>query len=287
MPRHSQKNQVKWGGLFSLPAMLFFSAFFLLPLIALGFRSFFETTGAGAWTFSLATYQEIFTDPYHLGLMWRTVKLSAITTCVSLLLAFPVALHLRQMSSRMRALVTLAVLSPLLTSVIVRTLAWLVLLGPQGTINRALISIGWQPYQLMYNDVGVVIGLTHVFLGYMILSLMATLDRVDDNILLAASNLGANRWAVLWHVIIPLSLPGMLTGAVLVFTMSASTYATPVLLGGSKAKVLAAEIYDLAINYLEFGMAAGMAVVLLLGVASMVFCVTRYVEGGRRKVIFE
>ena len=272
--------------LLSAPTLLFIGFLFLLPNGLLIANSFIVEKGPDAGHFTLAVYREFFGDPYNWGLIWRTVKLSLITTLLSLVLAFPVALHLRQMSPRARSLVSLVLLAPLLTSVVVRTLAWVILLGPRGVINTALIGMGLNPLPLIYNDFGVVVGLTHVFFGYMALSLMTSLSRIDDNLLLAAGNLGANRWVILREIVLPLSRPGMLAGSILVFTMSASTYATPALLGGTGSKLMATEIYDLAINYLEWRSAGAISFVLFLGVMAITFGVTYLAERGRGKVIF-
>lgn len=272
--------------LLSLPALVFIGVLFLLPAVFLVAGGFFAPEGPNAGHLTLKLYRDFFSDSYNWGLMRRTVVLSFITTVVSLLLAFPVALHMRQMSPRARSIITLLIVSPLLTSVVVRTLAWVILLGPRGVINNALLAVGLSPVALIYNDTGVVIGLTHVFFGYMALSLMASISRIDDNLLLAASNLGASRWVILREIIIPLSLPGMLAGSILVFTMSASTYATPALLGGTGSKQMATEIYDLAIAYLEWREAGVMAVVLFVIVSVIAFTATYLAERGRGRVIF-
>lgn len=268
--------------LLSGPTLLFIGLLFLLPVGMLVVSSFVSESGE----LTLAIYRDFFSDSYNFEMIWRTVKLSLITTFLSLVLAFPVALHMRQMSPTVRSIVALLILSPLLTSVVVRTLAWVILLGPRGVVNNALIGMGLGPLALMYNEFGVVIGLTHVFFGYMALSLMTSLSRIDDNLLLAASNLGASNWVIVRRIIIPLSRPGMLAGSILVFTMSASTYATPALLGGSSSKMLATEIYDLAMNYLEWKEAGAIALVLFLGVSIIAFSVTYLAERGRGKVLF-
>ena len=273
--------------LLSLPTLLFIGFLFLLPTGLLVANSFIADKGAEAGHFTLAVYREFLSDPYNLNLLWRSVKLSAITTLASLVLAFPVALHMRQMSARARGIVSLALIAPLLTSVVVRTLAWVILLGPKGVINNALASLGISPIALIYNDFGIVIGLTHVYFGYMVMSLMTSLSRIDDNLLLAASNLGANRWVILRDVVIPLSRPGILAGSILVFTMSASTYATPALLGGSQSRLMATEIYDLAINYLDWREAGAASLVLFVAVTLLAFGASYLAERGRGKVIFK
>jgi len=271
----------------SLPLLILISAFFFLPILMLAASSFVVGTAENGRRFTSDIYWTLLSDRYTTALIFRTIKLSGISTLASLLIAFPVALHLRQMTTRWRSIVTLILLSPMLTSVVVRTLAWVILLGPKGIINNALVFVGLQPLRLIYNEIGIGIGLTHVFLGYMVLALMTSVSKIDENLILAASNLGASRWHIIAKIIIPLSLPGVVAGSILVFTMAASTYATPVLLGGSSVKVMAAEIYDRAINYIEFSEAAALSVILFAIIAAVVYLGTRLAERGRGKVIFQ
>jgi putative spermidine/putrescine transport system permease protein len=273
--------------LLSLPALVFIAVLFVLPVGVLVARSLVTSTPGGGTQLSLSIYARLLGDPYVLLMIWRTFKISAITTLITLFLAFPVALYMRQLTPRARALVAFVMLSPLLTSVVVRTLAWVILLGPRGVLNDGLALIGLGPVALIYNEIGVIIGLTHVFFGYMVLALMASVLKIDENLLLAASNLGAGRWSILWRIIVPLSLPGILAGSVLVFTMSASTYATPALLGGSSAKTIALEIYDLAIAYLEWAEAAALAAILFALICVSVVGATRWAERGRWKSVFQ
>lgn len=268
--------------LLSLPPLVFIGFLFLLPV---GLLLASSVTGkAGALT--LATYGSLLSDSYTLMMIWRTFKLSLITTVVTLVLAFPVALYMRQISPRWRSILAFVMLSPMLTSVVVRTLAWVILLGPKGIVNSGLAVIGLAPVSLIYNETGVIIGLTHVFFGYMVLTLMGSVLTIDENLLLAASNLGAGPWRILWHIVIPQSLPGILAGSILVFTMSASTYATPALLGGSTTKLLGPEIYDLAIAYLEWHEASALATILFVLICLAILGATRWAEHGPWKAIF-
>lgn len=276
---------VPW--LFSLPALAFLGFFLLVPVASLVALSFFKAGPDGGYEFSLALYRDFISDPYSRGMFWTTFKLSLITTVISLVIAFPVALYMRQIAPRWRSLLAFILLSPLLTSVVVRTLAWVILLGPKGVVNAMLTSIGLSPVVLIYNEIGVVIGLVHVFFGYMALTLMSSVLRIDENLLMAASNLGASRWQILWKIIVPLSLPGVLSGSILVFTLSASTYATPTMLGGSSTKLLATEVYDLAINYIEWPEASTVSI-FLFGLVAVVVMVGWWIaESGKRKAVFQ
>lgn len=273
--------------LLSLPALVFLVFLFLIPVVSLVSASFWSGKPGDGGHFTLNVYAKLLADPYNALMIWRTFKMSFVSTVLTLFLAFPVALYMRQVTPPMRLIISFVLLSPLLTSVVVRTLAWIILLAPNGFINNGLNALGIQSVKLIYNEIGVVIGLTHVFFGYMVLALMTSILKIDENLLLAANNLGANRWNVLFKVIIPMSLPGMLAGSILVFTMAASSYATPRLLGGSSNKVLPMEIYDLAINYLEWNDAAALASILFVLITLAVWGTTRLVESGKRRVVFE
>ncbi|MBD1599486.1 ABC transporter permease [Pseudomonas typographi] len=257
-----------------MPALIFIAALFLAPVVQILAGSFVQVH-SGGWTLTAGLYEAFFADAYSWGLLERTLRISAITTLACLVMAFPVALLMRRLSSTQRTVLAILLLSPLLTSVVVRTLAWVILLGPVGLINKTLGVLGIAPVALMYNDVGVIIGLTHVFFGYMLLAITASMLKLDERLMLAAINLGASRWQVLRTIIFPLCLPGVLSGSVLVFTMSASAYIVPVLLGGTATKVMATEVYDLAINYLEWKEAAVVAAVLFVTVWLIVAAVTR------------
>lgn len=271
----------------SFPALAFLSVAFFVPVLNLLFESVFVKLPDGRHVFSLIRYEKLFSDSYTLDIIGRTIEISAITTVVTLVLAFPVALYLRIASPRLRATIVFLLLSPLLTSVVVRTIAWVILLEPQGIVNQILGEFGFGKVKLIYNVTGVIIGLSHVYFGYMFLAIMTSVIKIDENLLLAANNLGAGRWQILGRIIIPLSLPGVLAGCTLVFTMSASSYATPVLLGGSRARVLATEVYDVAIEYLDWPEAATLATVLFVLTWLTIWILTRIVESGRRKVIFQ
>jgi putative spermidine/putrescine transport system permease protein len=271
--------------LLSLPSLIFIGLLFLFPVAALLWTSVVPKVGASGGL-DLSIYDKLLGDPYMRSIIWRTIKLSTITTLASLVLAFPVALHMRYVSPRWRSIIMLVMLSPLLTSAVDRTLAWVILLSPRGILNNGLGFLGLGPVNLIYNEIGVVIGLTHVLFGYMVLSLMTSILKIDENLVLAASNLGASRWQILTKIILPLSLPGMVAGSTLVFTMSASTYVTPALLGGTSTKLMAPEIYDLAIIYLEWRKAAALSTILFVLICFAMWAMTRWAERGRWKAAF-
>src|SRR5258707_5431515 len=143
--------------LFSLPALVFLGLLFIAPVARLILASFSSAKLGVGGHFTLNVYTTLLGDPYIALMIWRTLKLSLVTTVLTLVIAFPVALHLRQVSPRMRLLISFILISPLLTSVVVRTLAWVILLSPRGVMNTAFVSIGFEPVKLIYNELGVII----------------------------------------------------------------------------------------------------------------------------------
>jgi putative spermidine/putrescine transport system permease protein len=269
--------------LLCLPLLVFLAIFFIAPvgqmlLLAL------SPKGEG---YSLALIESVLTDSFYQGIAIRTLRISLITTVVSLVIAYPVAVHLRNVSSRWQSAIILVMVSPLLTSVVVRTLAWVVLLSQRGILNQAFTDVGLPRMRMLYVEGAVVVGLVHVFFGYMVVSLMTSIRKIDENLYTAAANLGASRLRQHLEITVPLSLPGVLTGALLVFILSASAYATPSLLGGLRISMMAVEVFNQAITYLNWPEAAAISIVLFVGIAAIVWSVTRVAEGGKRKVIFQ
>jgi putative spermidine/putrescine transport system permease protein len=271
--------------LLSLPLMVFMAVFFLLPLSHMVLLSF--TPQASTGMPGLHRYIQFLGDSYYQSVALRTLRVGLITTLVTLVMAYPVALLMRTMKSRWQSVIILIVVSPLLTSVVVRTLSWVILLSREGVINHTLAALGLPQLRMIYNEPAMVIGLTHVFFGYMVISLLTALRRIDETLYDAAANLGANRFRMFMEITLPLSLPGVLAGCILSFTLAVSTYATPSLLGGSRVSVLAVEVYNLAIEHLAWADAAMVATVLFLLISSVIWLATALAESGRRRVIFQ
>ena len=269
-----------------LPLLAFLAFYFLLPVGQMMMLAITPEKAGGAFP-TFARFTELFGEPYYQTITMRTLRIAFFTMLLSLVMAYPVAILMRGLNSRWQTVLVLIMVSPLLTSVVVRTLAWVVLLSRRGIFNQVLDALGLPEIRFMYNEAAVVVALTHVFFGYMVISLLTILRRVDDTLYDAASNLGASRFRMFVEITLPLSLPGILAGCMLVFTLAASAYATPALVGGSRISVLAVEVYNLAIQSLAWGDAAAVATVLFLLIAGSMLLMTRVGEGGRRKVIFQ
>lgn len=223
-----------------LPGALFLTVFMVIP-IALIILSTFRTDNG----ISLGGYISFFTDPYTLGILWTTLKLSLITTIICILLGYPAAYYISRTKVSRRGIYLALAIFPLLTSAVVRSFSWMVTLGKNGLINNLLIDMHLidKPIQILYTETSIIIGLVHLFLPLMIISLIGVLENIDGDLVKAAASLGASRFKSFIKVILPLSVPGLLVGSTLVLVGSLTAYATPQLLGGKK-RVLATLLFQ-------------------------------------------
>jgi len=215
---------------------------------------------------TLENYQRFFADPYYLQIALNSLTLSLWVTSITLVLGYPIALFLFRLESRWKSLLLVVTISPLLVSAVVRTYGWIVILGDKGLLNSLLMGLGIldKPLRLINNEIGVIIGLVHILMPYMVLALLAGFGRLDPDLEKAAMSLGARPWVAFLRVTLPLSLPGVALGCLLTFALSISSFVTPTLLGGGRVFLLATEIYDQAIQLLNWPFAASMSILLLI-----------------------
>lgn len=256
----------------SAPALTIFIVMLLVPLILTTLLSFHIYDGIGSFSsdYSLYNYIEIISDPYYHDIFLRTLGLALGTTLLCVIFGVPETLILAKMRSPWRGLFLVIILAPLLISVVVRTLGWAILLDNNGLINQLLIWLGIidEPIRLVFTMIGVVVALTHVLIPFMVISVWASLQKLDPQIAQAGLSLGAKPNVVLRRVIFPQILPGILSGSIIVFALSASAFATPAILGGRRLKVAATAAYDEFLNTLNWPL--GAAIVLILLVANVV-----------------
>lgn len=216
-------------------------------------------------TWELTHYKAFLGDAFYLKVLWRSLVISAEVTLVCLVLGFPLAYWLSRLRGSARAILYLAVLIPLLTSAVVRTFGWMILLSNNGVLNKTLIGIGIidSPIRLMYNELGIVVALAAVLLPFMVLALDAALLNIDRQLYDAARNLGAGAVRVFWQITLPLSVPGIVSGSVLVFSLAISAYVTPALIGGPRVPVMSTTIYQQGIALLNWPFGAAIAFILL------------------------
>jgi putative spermidine/putrescine transport system permease protein len=214
----------------------------------------------------LASYARFLNDGLTLNGFWRTAVMSGLVAFVATGFAYPIAYFLARSKSRWRSVVFALALAPELAGVVLRTYGWLIILEDRGFINDSLIYIGAisEPLPLSKNLFAVVVGLTHVVLPFAVLSLTTSIQGIDGNLERAAQMLGASRISVLRYILLPLSIPGLVSSMLLSFTMAASAYATPALLGGAAFKVLATMISEQVLFYVDWPFAAAMSNVLFL-----------------------
>ncbi|CAL75965.1 putative ABC spermidine/putrescine transporter permease protein [Bradyrhizobium sp. ORS 278] len=252
-----------------LPSALLFALFFFLPIGLMAVMS--VLTGNPVVTpnvaFTTKHYARMGTDSYYLEVIWTTLRIGLWTTLASLLVGYPLAHWMARIKSRTgHALLLMAVLAPMLTGIVVRTFAWMTLLSDKGVINQILTSLGLitKPLQLMYNETGIIVGLVHIYVPFMVLTLTGVIGRIDERLEQAAENLGASPWRAFVEVTLPLSLPGILAGSLLVFALAISAYVTPILLGGFQIMTLPILIYQQISANFNVGFAAALGMVLLV-----------------------
>jgi len=264
------------------PTTLALIVFFVLPLLWL-FRTSFDRgldSGVIESAFTLENYQEFLSDRFYQQELLRTLRLGVVITALTLVATYPIALFLARTQSRWRGLLVALAIAPLLTSTVVRTYGWLVILGNDGLINGALLGMGLidQPLRLINDEIGVVIGLVEILMPYMALGLLSGFGRINPDVEEAAMSLGANPLRTFWRVTLPLSLPGIATGVLLVFVLTISSFVTPQLLGGGRVFLMATEIYDQATYTLDWPFAAAVSFLLLILFGVVIAIYTRAIR---------
>ena len=248
------------------PATVFVTAGLLVPLAIL-FRYSFNTIDPRRImleTFSLDNYVKFFADPYYTGVLGTTLRVAAVCTVACLVMGLPLAYVLARTQSRFKNMLIMLVVLPLFVGNAVRAAGWMTLFGSKGFLNVTLMQFGviTQPLQIMYTESAVVAGIIAVNLPYMVLTLQSVIENINRNVEEAAFSLGAAPMTMFRRVLLPLSLPGILAGSILTFILGMNAYATPVLLGGPKFKMMGPLVYgQFQLNNWPFG--AAVAFVLM------------------------
>lgn len=250
-----------------VPALVFVAVIYFTPLLGLLRFAFNEVgpTGATVETWSLKTAWEIFGDPFTGELTLNSVRLSLTATAIALTLAYPISLFLYRTTSRLRGVLAVLAIMPMLVSSVVRVFGWLAILGDQGLVNTIAKNLGLVsgPMRLVFNWTGVTIGLAESIMPYMVLALLAGFGRLDPTLEEAARSLGASSFRTFLRVTLPLSLPAVALASGLGFILSMSAYITPKLLGGGRVFVLATEIFEHATTNANWPAASVLAIYTL------------------------
>ncbi|WP_315007628.1 ABC transporter permease [uncultured Granulicatella sp.] len=253
------RNNVRYILIF--PGVVLLCFFLVLPLLSSLIPTFFPRN-----SFSFQLYSEFFKDSYFMGVLWRTLVNSFFVTLICAVFGLPVSYVISGVSKKWKGILIALTLFPLLTNSVIRSFAWITILGKNGVINSLLLQWGIikEPITLLYTDFSIIIGSVYLFLPTMVMTLIGVLENVDDDILEAASTLGLSPIKIFLKIIFPLSLPGMLVGSVLVFTGTLTAYTTPQLLGGNKKMMLATLLYQRATALGDWTSASVIALVMIV-----------------------
>jgi len=223
--------------------------------------------------FILKNWIEIVDDPYYAEMFWRTFRVAVLATLITAVFGVPEAYILNRMQGPWKGLFLLIIIGPLLISVVARTLGWALLFGGNnGLVNKLLMTSGLiaSPLRFMFTETGMVIALAHAMMPFMVLAVWTALQRLDPQVENAALSLGAGSFTVIRRIVLPQIMPGVLSGAIIVFSLSASAFATPAIIGGRRLKVAATLAYDEFLNTLNWPLGAAVAVLLLIALVLIV-----------------
>ena len=253
-----------------LPLAALFVAFFVAPLIVLLALSLHADTATATWT--AANYVKFFTDRFNYSILWDTLFLGVKATLVCLVFGYPIAWICARASARWQSVLIFLVILPVLTSVVVRTFAWIVILGRQGILNQLALGIGLtrEPLRLLYSEPGVIMVLVQVQMPLMVLPILTVLTKLDPNLADASHVLGAGEWRTLWRVTLPLSLPGVIAGCILTYSACVTAFVTQTLIGGARLIYMPLNIYQQAIGANNWPFAAAISVIFMVAVLAVV-----------------
>ncbi|MDO7908630.1 ABC transporter permease [Paenibacillus sp. JX-17] len=243
-----------------VPGLLFLTVFMVIPIVLTIGSTFYHDGSV-----TLEGYTHFLGDPYFLKILLTTLEVSVITTLLCVVLGFPTAYYISRLKARRKGILLALAIFPLLTSPVVRSFSWMIILGRKGLVNNAIVGMGLsdKPLDLLYTPVSIVIGLTHLFLPMMIISLVGVLENIDGDLFRAAQSLGASKWSAFRRIIFPLAVPGLVIGGVLVFVGSLTAYTTPALLGG-KQRVISTFLYQNAMTLNDWFMASVIATIMIV-----------------------
>ncbi|WZL73701.1 ABC transporter permease [Clostridiaceae bacterium 35-E11] len=262
----------KWLYMLLVPGLSMIILFLVIPLIyTIG------STFIGGEGLTFEKYVSFFTDAYYLQIFNRTLKIALITSIISMILGMPVAYYISRSNKNIRGIMIACTVFPLLTNSVVRSFAWMTILGKNGIINELLMNLHVisQPIKLLYTEFAIIIGTVYLFLPLMVVSLVGVMENIGDDLLEAAESLGANKLTAFFKIVFPLSVPGLIVGSVLVFTGALTAYTTPQLLGGNTNTVLATLIYQKAMTLGDWTGASVVATIMIVTTLTVIFVINK------------
>lgn len=248
-----------------MPLLIFLFITFVFPMLGVLARS---VEGSDL---TVEHYQTVAESSTYRGILGDTFRIAAVTMVVTAIIGYPLAYWIVNLTPKWRIIAVILVVLPFWTSILVRTYAWIVILGFRGVINEALIRVGIlsEPIQLVFNEFGVILGTVHVLMPFMVLPLLAAMMAVDSRLTRAGSSLGGRPLTVFWRIFFPLTLPAFAAGAILVFIMTLAFFVTPAVLGGGRVPMISTVLETLINRSPRWELAAALSMVLL--VASLLF----------------
>lgn len=262
---------------FSYPYLVWMALFIILPVILVLLYSFTEKNVGGIRTiqFTVDNFAKFF-QPMYLKILLRSIGLAAYSTILCLLIGFPAAFLISRAKLSRRSMMLFLCLLPMWINMLLRTYAWMTILGNNGLINQLLVFLGFETKNLLYNDFAVIVGMIYNFLPFMILPIYTGLSKLDKNLIEAAEDLGANSFTVFRKIIVPLSMPGVISGIVMVFMPAVSTFMIPRLLGGSKSLMLGSLIENLFITAGDWNFGSAISIIMMIIILLSMTIMNRY-----------
>ena len=254
----------------ALPLLAFFVAAFLAPLcVLIGVSLFAEPEMK---TLSAAQYMKFLGDAFNLSILWGTLWLGVKATLLCLLFGYPFAWIAARAPARWQSALVFVAILPILTSVVVRTFSWIVILGREGILNKMLVGLGLasEPVRLLFTEGGLILVLAQVQMPLMVLPLLTTLTRMDPNLADASAALGAGAWRTFWRITVPLSLPGVVAGCILTYAACVTAFITQTLIGGARLIYMPLHIYQQAVGANNWPFAAAISVIFMVAVLVVV-----------------
>jgi putative spermidine/putrescine transport system permease protein len=278
-----QRRRPYWTVLV-VPLALYLVVFLVIPFLNIVLLSFYTYSPTRIWTAEPTTANYIdLLDASFMTVLLRTLRLGLVCTVVCALFGYPLAYFLARTERRVALIGLFFLVMPLMVSAVIRTFGWLVILGRNGLVNGAFTAFGLDRLPLLYNETAVVIGLANVFVPFMVLPLMASIERINPALEEAARNLGASWSQTFRRVILPLSLPGLISGCLLVYSAAISAFVVPMLMGGARVRVIGRLIYDQLLISYQWPNASAIATLLVIATTCFAFAVLALMRRSARQ----
>ena len=265
------------------PYWIYLIVFFIVPFAYIFVISFYtySPTQFAIPKFTLDNYVRML-DTYYVGIFLRTMKLGLYTVVVTAVLSYPVAYYLARSSHRVMSVGLFLLISPLMVSTVIRVFGWIVLLGRRGLVNESLVALGFEPVRILGTEVAVVIGFVQLYMPFMVLPLIAAIERISPDLEEAALNLGANWYQMFVRIILPLSVPGLISGSLLTYTLTLSGLVTPALMGGARVRMVGPQIYEDVLAVFNWPGGSAMSLVLIvITLVLLIYTLSRVARRGR------